>query len=132
MVEEGQHGDNSIAASSDNEPLRSQEDQSTSSNAERYRNVSSADKPVLDDSSQAFEDSGNTAAFSRDPSASQETPTPSSHLYVGNLFFDTDIATLKREFEKAGEVVRVHIVRDPRGLSKGSVFTRHLGILQHN
>lgn len=49
----------------------------------------------------------------------RESVPPSTTLYVGNLFFDVAESDVQREFEKAGEVVTVRIIKDGRGLSKG-------------
>lgn len=49
----------------------------------------------------------------------RESVPPSTTLYVGNLFFDVGESDVQREFEKAGEVVAVRIIKDGRGLSKG-------------
>lgn len=49
----------------------------------------------------------------------RESLPPSTTLYVGNLFFDVAEGDVQREFEKAGEVVSVRIIKDGRGLSKG-------------
>lgn len=49
----------------------------------------------------------------------RESLPPSTTLYVGNLFFDVSESDVQREFEKAGEVVSIRIIKDGRGLSKG-------------
>lgn len=49
----------------------------------------------------------------------RESIPASTTLYVGNLFFDVGEKDVQREFEKAGEVVSVRIIKDGRGLSKG-------------
>ena len=49
----------------------------------------------------------------------RESLPPSTTLYVGNLFFDVAESDVQREFEKAGEVVSIRIIKDGRGLSKG-------------
>ncbi|KAK3363014.1 hypothetical protein B0T25DRAFT_27675 [Lasiosphaeria hispida] len=50
-----------------------------------------------------------------------EDATPHA-CFVRNLIFDATEEHLKTAFEKYGEVVQTHIVRDPRGLSKGYGF----------
>lgn len=49
----------------------------------------------------------------------RESLPPSTTLYVGNLFFDVAESDVQREFEKAGEVLSIRIIKDGRGLSKG-------------
>lgn len=49
----------------------------------------------------------------------RESLPPSTTLYVGNLFFDVAESDVQREFEKAGEVASIRIIKDGRGLSKG-------------
>lgn len=44
---------------------------------------------------------------------------PSTNLYIGNLFFEVSESTLQREFEKYGNVTRVRIITDDRGMSRG-------------
>ncbi|KAK0730751.1 hypothetical protein B0H67DRAFT_48842 [Lasiosphaeris hirsuta] len=51
----------------------------------------------------------------------QQSTTPYA-CFVRNLIFDATEEHLKTAFEKYGEVVQAHIVRDPRGLSKGYGF----------
>ena len=52
-------------------------------------------------------------------SAGPRTATPSSTLYVGNLYFDVTEEDLRREMERFGTVMSVKIIYDGRGLSKG-------------
>jgi nucleolin len=40
-------------------------------------------------------------------------------IYVANLFFEVDEATLKEQFSQAGEVTNLRLVRDAQGMSKG-------------
>ena len=52
---------------------------------------------------------------------SADEPEVSKTVYVGNLFFDVRAEDVKREFERAGQVVDAKIIMDNRGLSKGYV-----------
>lgn len=45
--------------------------------------------------------------------------TPSPTVYVGNLFFDVTADDLKARMEAFGTPLKVNIVHDARGLSKG-------------
>jgi len=51
----------------------------------------------------------------------REPATPKPTVYVGNLFFDVTENDLAKEFSRYGEVKRTRLIRDARGLSKGSV-----------
>ena len=51
----------------------------------------------------------------------REPPTPKPTVYVGNLFFDVTENDLGKEFGRYGEVKKTRLIRDARGLSKGSV-----------
>ena len=63
------------------------------------------------------------AGFDAPSSMTARDPTePTSNtVYVGNLFFDVQDQDLKSEFERAGPVNSVRIIKDARGLSKGFV-----------
>lgn len=73
---------------------------------------------------------GRTEGHTREPLESVDRPfagsnpggaryPPSESLYVGNLYFEVQEDTLRREFEKYGEVLEVNIIKDERGMSKG-------------
>ena len=51
----------------------------------------------------------------------REPATPKPTVYVGNLFFDVTENDLTKEFGRYGDVKKVRLIRDARGLSKGSV-----------
>lgn len=51
----------------------------------------------------------------------KEPATPKATVYVGNLFFDVTENDLAKEFQRYGEVKKTRLIRDVRGLSKGSV-----------
>jgi nucleolin len=53
------------------------------------------------------------------PREAASAPTPSTVLYVGNLFFEVNQDILKQEFDRFGTVLNTRIVCDNRGLSKG-------------
>lgn len=46
-------------------------------------------------------------------------PTPSTILYVGNLFFEVTAQDLQSEFSHYGEIINSRVVNDPQGLSRG-------------
>ena len=55
----------------------------------------------------------------RTPGSSSAQIAPTTTLYVGNLFFESTEAALRREFSKFGEISNIKIIYDHRGLSKG-------------
>ena len=95
------------------------------------RQDSSASESAVDAAGSAAESAGNIAAqvASSATGAAQSAahatgfapPQESKTVYVGNLFFDVRSDDLKKEFERAGEVVDSKIIMDSRGLSKGYV-----------
>ncbi|KAL3478996.1 hypothetical protein BJX99DRAFT_94840 [Aspergillus californicus] len=48
---------------------------------------------------------------------------PKETVYVGNLFFDVTAEDLKQHMSQYGPVVRVNIIHDDRGISKGFGYT---------
>jgi hypothetical protein len=56
---------------------------------------------------------------------------PSTSLYVGNLYFEVSEATLRKEFERFGDLKSVKILYDARGLSKGYVAFIAIFLNQH-
>lgn len=56
----------------------------------------------------------------------REPPSPKPTVYVGNLFFDVTENDLTKEFSRYGDVKKARLIRDARGLSKGSVFLDHI------
>ena len=101
-AKEAQHGESQ-------EPEYSQYSPSTSA-------YDSLVEKVSDKASQVAEyarDSVSQAVGLRPPAPANPT------VFVGNIFFDTEQEDLRKEFEAAGPVDRVKIVRDVRGLSKG-------------
>lgn len=142
-----QHGNNSIAEAAstssesyDNAPAASAVDsaaenvrgaeetmsQKTTNAAETVgESVKSAASAVGESLSSAA-GLGSSSYSSRGPSrggfAQQEESEPSKTVYVGNLFFDVRAEDLRKEFEKAGEVIDAKIINDQRGLSKGFVY----------
>ncbi len=73
--------------------------------------ISSADHSSSPSASE-FRDQSSYVGSTRDP-------VPCTTLYVGNIFFDTELADVQRHFEKAGAIKEVKIIKDQRGLSKG-------------
>ena len=145
---EAQHGDNSIAASADAdadanvpEPATQHEEaaaQSTIESAtESAKDQASSAASQVSDAAQsateivtgAAESLGAAAGFGAGSSQAQPSirgmqaaqGEPSKTVYVGNLYFDIRSEDLKREFERAGQVVEAKIIMDQRGLSKGFV-----------
>lgn len=149
---EAQHGDNSIAASSEaqsSEPGTAQtstevgtaageqapesaaaQESAEATNAAEEQNASLADtakstaSAVAGKLSDAANQVGAAASSAMGTTSSLESAPASAGadpktLYVGNLFFDVKEDDLKREFAKAGNVLKVKIVYDQRGLSKG-------------
>ncbi|MCJ1379749.1 hypothetical protein MMC17_002852 [Xylographa soralifera] len=142
---EAQHGKNSIASAT--EPDQSattsseqliqpvdQEDQSTiasalSSSTEAVSNTASSAAEAAATSTQTVRDYAADAASAVGVGAataqaiagrsSGEGAAQAHTLYVGNLFFDVTEDTLKREFQKYGDVNMVRVIYDGRGLSKG-------------
>lgn len=75
------------------------------------------------------------------PEVTSETtePTPSTHLFVGNLAFAVQWSQLKEVFSQCGHVVRSDIVLDHQGRSRGfgmiimsNVEEAHAAIAQIN
>ncbi|PYI18847.1 hypothetical protein BO86DRAFT_314546, partial [Aspergillus japonicus CBS 114.51] len=48
-----------------------------------------------------------------------EEPEPKTTIFVGNLFYDVTSDDLRRFFMKFGDVQRVNLIHDQRGISKG-------------
>lgn len=46
---------------------------------------------------------------------------PKPTVYIGNLFFDVTEDDLSRELSRFGKIKKLRLLRDSRGLSKGSV-----------
>ncbi|KAL8902040.1 MAG: hypothetical protein Q9207_004905 [Kuettlingeria erythrocarpa] len=150
--EEGQHGDTSIAASSQEsqpstEGESSGEAQSSSdSQSSGEVQASETEQPrTVGELASAAADATKAAAstaFSSLDSAAKEAglgdsgrdnarpsrdrtspaPSPSPTLYVGNLFFDVREDDIRKEFEKIGPIESVKLITDNRGLSKGFCY----------
>ncbi|KAL9003674.1 MAG: hypothetical protein Q9188_003473 [Gyalolechia gomerana] len=137
-AEEGQHGNNSIAASSPEQtqftdennasripeaaadaPVDKQPSKSQSAQDEQPRTLgdfaSAATGKVKEATSNAFD----AFAGGRDSVFRKPEAAPNDTVYVGNLFFDVREDDLQREFEKIGPVHNVKLIMDNRGLSKG-------------
>lgn len=130
-----ENADHSIAKESESssEPPQT-EDQAARENTteptfSQPHQESSATESVADTASSAAQSAGNAASqLASSVTGAAETaahatgfapPQESKTLYVGNLFFDVRSDDLKKEFERAGEVVDAKIIMDARGLSKG-------------
>lgn len=50
---------------------------------------------------------------------------PKPTVYIGNLFFDVTEDDLSRELSRFGKIKKLRLLRDSRGLSKGSVSIPH-------
>lgn len=46
---------------------------------------------------------------------------PKPTVYIGNLFFDVTEDDLSRELARFGQIKKIRLLRDSRGLSKGYV-----------
>lgn len=69
----------------------------------------------------AFNAGGASAEFSSSPRPPREAPKPKPTIYIGNLFFDVTENDLNKEFSRFGTIQNTRLIRDARGLSKGSV-----------
>ncbi|KAL9592047.1 MAG: hypothetical protein Q9179_007108 [Wetmoreana sp. 5 TL-2023] len=131
---EAQHGDNSIAAASQEQsqpseaelaetepvqqspPKQSQQEHSTlgelaSSAADKAKETaSSAYNAITGESSGAGEFGQRRPEY-----------RPSASVYIGNLYFDVNEEDVRKYFEKCGPIESVKIILDNRGLSKGYV-----------
>ncbi|KAL8762298.1 MAG: hypothetical protein Q9184_001667 [Pyrenodesmia sp. 2 TL-2023] len=147
--EEGQHGDNSIAASSQESQPPAEEhsakeypfkapqspSEGQSAESEQPRTVgelaSAAAEKTKEAASSAYssvtglnasETSSRSGFDGRNPAGPRYNgpqTPPSPTLYVGNLFFDVGEEDLRREFGKIGPIESVKLIKDNRGLSKG-------------
>ena len=131
---QGQHGDNSIATSSkggsqSEDPF--QEGRGASSRGQEHSTIGdlaeSAAGRVKETASNAFETiaggSGASRGMSAGYGAKQYDATPSSSVYIGNLFFDVREDDLRKKFEGCGTIESVKLIMDNRGLSKGFVLS---------
>ncbi|KAI4111965.1 MAG: hypothetical protein LQ338_008341, partial [Usnochroma carphineum] len=143
-AEEGQHGDNSIAASSQESQSPAQgsrpspsEETSKAGEAAAANEQSSQPQPAGSEQPSTVGELASAAAEktkeaassalgavtggygSRDSSFQKPEPPPNQTVYVGNLFFDVREDDLRREFEKMGAIESVKLIMDNRGLSKG-------------
>ncbi|KAL8784945.1 MAG: hypothetical protein Q9213_003687, partial [Squamulea squamosa] len=130
---QAQHGDNSIAASSQEQSEKPAQDIQgrSSTQGQEYSTIgdlaSSAAGKVKETASNAYD----TIAGGSGPgpqrgydsgSASTSRPydsPPSKSIYVGNLFFDVREDDLRKKFEECGTIENVKLIMDNRGLSKG-------------
>lgn len=128
-TEEGQHGDNSIAASSEptqaDDPVPEQAYGSQPAQREQSRTLgdfaSAAAETTREAASTAYGAVADLATGGGRYSNRPDTP-PGPSVYVGNLFFDVREDDLRREFEKLGAIESVKVIVDNRGLSKGYVM----------
>ena len=129
---EAEHGDDSIAASADTNASTSAEEAEqieatldAESDSGKAAEQASATADSLKSAAQTAGETLTGAAQSLGEAAGLDIgkPETSKSVYVGNLFFDVTGEDLRQEFEKAGPVVDVKIIMDPRGLSKGFVIS---------
>ncbi|KAL9021904.1 MAG: hypothetical protein Q9185_000918 [Variospora sp. 1 TL-2023] len=144
-TEEGQHGDNSIATSSQHssqeasskpveaaaniapavdDPAPEQASSSPPAQSGESRTVgelaSAAAETTREAASNAYEAlAGLPGTGDRNLTSTRPEVPPSTTVYVGNLFFDVREEDLRREFEKLGALESVKLILDNRGLSKG-------------
>ncbi|KAL8986874.1 MAG: hypothetical protein Q9177_003868 [Variospora cf. flavescens] len=144
-TEEGQHGDNSIAKSSQHssqealskpteaaanitpavdDPAPEQASSSPPAQSGESRTVgelaSAAAETTREAASNAYEAlAGLPGTGDRNLTLTRPEVPPSTTVYVGNLFFDVREEDLRREFEKLGAIESVKLILDNRGLSKG-------------
>ncbi|KAL8736528.1 MAG: hypothetical protein Q9181_002399 [Wetmoreana brouardii] len=138
---EAQHGDNSIAASSqeqskategepaETEPAQqSPPEQSQQEHSTLGELASSAADKAKETASSAYDaitgESSDAGVFG------QRKPDhpPSASIYVGNLFFDVKEEDLRKQFEKCGPIESIKIILDNRGLSKGFGYVNYANI----
>ncbi|KAL8903506.1 MAG: hypothetical protein Q9171_007381 [Xanthocarpia ochracea] len=129
---QAQHGDNSIAASSQAEAESSTQDsqeRSASSQDQEHSTIgelaSSAAGKVKKTASNAYDtiagDSGSGLQRGENSgsAARQFDSPPRKSVYVGNLFFDVKEEDLRKKFEECGTIESIKLIMDNRGLSKG-------------
>ncbi|MCJ1474292.1 hypothetical protein MMC13_002950 [Lambiella insularis] len=140
---QAQHGENSIASSTNPESSHSTTATQESIQSEAQEEdsavaaaLSSAKSTVSNTAAQAAEAASTSAQSAREyvadltsavgagaaasQAAAGKVGGDSGHtLYVGNLFFDVNEDALKKEMSRFGTVSMVRIIYDGRGLSKG-------------
>ncbi|KAL8768559.1 MAG: hypothetical protein Q9209_005244 [Squamulea sp. 1 TL-2023] len=128
---QAQHGDNSIAASSQEQSEQPAQDsqERTPSRGQEYSTIedlaSSAAGKVKETTSNAFDTiaggsgPGPQRGSNSDPASRTYDAPPSKSIYVGNLFFDVREDDLRKKFEECGTIENVKLIMDNRGLSKG-------------
>lgn len=126
--EEGQHGDNSIAASSAPEETQFTDESNAARIPEAASEAPINEQPIRSEpvpASNAFGAFASQDAASgggRDSAFRKPAAPPSETVYVGNLFFDVREDDIRREFEKIGPIEQVKLIMDNRGLSKGFAY----------
>ena len=118
---EAQHGENSIAAASQEqsqptEPAQEQKQKHTTLGEV----ASSATEKIQESASTAYNAmTGGAEGGAPLTDQQREAKVPKASVYVGNLYFDIKERDLQREFEKCGPIESVRLILDNRGLSKG-------------
>jgi RNA recognition motif-containing protein len=69
--------------------------------------------------SEAADATSASATTTAPPRESGSNDRVQSTIYVGNLFFETDVAKLREIFGTYGEIKSVSVATDSRGLSRG-------------
>jgi len=129
---EAQHGDNSIAASSEanttashsagKQHTESSEHGDSASVTEAIKSAANTASTKVSDAAGQVAAAASSAVGSTSAAAGSAAHDVTKTLYVGNLFFDVKEHDLEKEFSKAGKVVKTKIIYDQRGLSKGYVI----------
>lgn len=129
---EAQHGDNSIAASSEanttashnagGERIESSEHGDNASVTEAIKSAANTASTKVSDAAGQVAAAASSVVGSTSATSGSPIQEVSKTLYVGNLFFDVKDHDLEKEFSKAGTIVKTRIIHDQRGLSKGYVI----------
>ena len=114
---EAEHGENSIAQSQDTSSAPESADQENHSTVASA--VASAAQTASSTVSNAVESVASTVGLNAERGPGEISP--SSTIYVGNLFFDVTEEVIMRDFAQFGSINSVRIILDSRGLSKGYV-----------
>lgn len=129
---EAQHGDNSIAASSEanttashsagEQPIESSEHGDNASVTEAIKSAANTASTKVSDAAGQVAAAASSVVGSTSAASGYAAQEVSKTLYIGNLFFDVKAHDLEKEFSKAGKVLKTRIIQDQRGLSKGYVI----------
>ncbi|KAK5624495.1 hypothetical protein RRF57_000211 [Xylaria bambusicola] len=88
--------------------------------------VAEEEKSAVEDAIQAAEESGSTvdsdATLQSSPTENERINQEGHTIFISNVTFDATEAHLQEAFGKYGDILRVNIGRDGRGLSRGFGF----------